>query len=80
MTEPSDPFDEDEMQDIVRQVDADRVYGAIDEAQEEIGNAVTAIEVLVARLHQLIPAAAIVSLITSMAVGTAIEGTYGDRP
>jgi hypothetical protein len=80
MSDPLDPFDEEEMDEIVRRLDADRVYGAIDQANEEVACAVAALEALTARLQQLVPPAAVVSLITSLAVGTALTGTYGEGP
>jgi tRNA nucleotidyltransferase (CCA-adding enzyme) len=78
MNEPLDPFDDEEVTDIVRRLEAQRVYGAIDEANEEVAQAVAALETLVARLGELCPRAAVVSLITSLAVGTALSGTYGE--
>jgi hypothetical protein len=78
MSEPIDPFDDDEMVDLVHQFAADQVNGAVSEASEEINDAVTALETLTARLLELIPRPAVVNLVTSMALGTAITATYGD--
>jgi hypothetical protein len=80
VNDPLDPFDDEEMDEIVRRLEAQRVYGAIDEANEEVASAVAALEALTARLQQLVPRAAVVSLITSLAVGTALSGTYGEEP
>jgi hypothetical protein len=77
VTEPIDPFDDDEMVDIVHQFAADQVNGAVSEASEEINVAVTALEVLTARLLELIPGPAAVNLVTSMALGTAMSAAYG---
>jgi hypothetical protein len=74
----TDPFDEDEMREIIHATAAAQVDHAIADAQEEIGDAVIAIETLTARLLEMIPAPAVVNLVASMAVGAAISGTYGD--
>lgn len=74
---PDDPFDADEMQDIYRNHDADCIYGAVEEAQTELDDAAHAIAVLTEKLRELIPPAAVVNLVSSVALSAALNGAYG---
>lgn len=78
MSDIEDPFDGDEMNDIYGRFHADQMNAAVDEAQGELDDAVRTIVVLAERLRQLMPAVAVVNLISSMAVGTAVSQVFGD--
>lgn len=78
MSDLADPFDDDEMQEIYRHHDADSIYGAVDEAQDELHDATSALAVLTDKLRGMIPPAAVVQLVTTLAMSAAINGTYGD--
>lgn len=79
-SDPEDPFDEHETLDVFRDHMAGQLDGAVDQAQEEIDVAVAAIAVLTRKLRDLIPPLAVINLVSSMAVGTAVSETYGAMP
>lgn len=76
MSDPDDPFDEDETADIVDDVVSDQVASAVGDAQDELADVSLAITRLTARLVELIPPAAVIQLVTSVAVGTAVKEAY----
>lgn len=78
MSDPADPFDADEMARIHADLVSEQVNDAIVEAQEEVDRAVEAIGELTARLRTLIPRAAVINFVTSVAVGTAVMAVYED--
>lgn len=77
MTEPHDPFDDDEMDFIVSDAFGDQIADAVAGAQGELDDLTVAVVRLSARLGELVPAAAVINLVTSVAVGAAIKETYG---
>lgn len=77
MSEPHDPFDDDETSEIYNDAVGEQIVGALDDVQDEVDAATLAIAELAIRLGEKIPPAAVINLITSVAVGTAVKETYG---
>lgn len=75
---PDDPFDRDDMNDIYGRFHAEQINDALGDARKEIDDAVRSIIVLTERLQPLMPALAVINLVSSMAVGTAVAQVYRD--
>lgn len=79
MSTPDDPFEEDEVYDIVHDAMTSQINTALATCEHEIDAAVRAVSALAEKLHETIPPSAVMNLVMSMAVGTALGATY-DRP
>lgn len=77
MSDVVDPFDDDEIDEIVNDALAGQLADAIAGAQGELDDVTVAIDKLTARLGENVPAPAVVSLVMSLALGATIRGTYG---
>lgn len=76
MTDPHDPFEDGDVERIYSEVMSGQINDAVAESHEELDRAVSALDTLTAKLRTLIPPAAVINFITSLAVGTAVSAVY----
>lgn len=75
--EPFDPFDDDDVSRIVNDFGTGKIHEAIAASQDELDGAVEAVAMLTHKLHSFLPPSAVISLVSSMAVDTAVTNVFG---